>query len=464
MEGPATSVQGRILIASYHFPPDAAVGGLRMAKAARLLPEFGWQTYVLTVRDEHREEGLDTSRLEGLEDVPIVTTDVLPGLLAALVRAKNRLLNRKPGAPSAAAANVTSAAPVETLGARLKRYAVSLFVLLPDEKKNWSIRAAFKAVRLIRRHRIDWVLTSGPPFSGHLVGLVAKLLTRAKWVADFRDPWIEMLPERYPYTRSRFSDWLEGCMERAVMTAADKVIATTERMCLSMAQRYPALDRHKFVCIPNSIDTGSFPADEADKYDELTITYAGTLYFDRTPEPLFKAVQQLIASGKARPGAIKIKLLGNCRQIEGTDTTAIAGRYGLGDVVDILDRVPYPQALRIMQRSHLLLLLAPERHRLVVPAKIFDYLGSGSQILALAEPGATVDLMEETQSGRCFSQYDIDGIRSYLESLLDGGTFRSLRNEPHRFASYDARVIVGRLAAEMSDTPPHMASQIMVRT
>lgn len=461
---PSQANSGRILIASYHFPPDAAVGALRLAKAARLLPEFGWQPYILTVRDEYREQGIDASRLKGLETLSIVRTGVLPRVVDVLASVK-RLLGGKPAAGHLAVAHseAPAASPAgETFRSRLTRAFVSLIVLLPDDKKNWSIRAAVTAVTEIRKHRIDWVLTSGPPFSVHFVGLVAKLFTRAKWIADFRDPWIELLAERFPSTRTHLSDWIEARMEAAVMSGADKIAVTTERMRSAMSSRYPQL-RDKFVCIPNSIDTASFPAQAADRYDTLTITYAGTLYFDRTPEPLFKAVQKLIESGKARRGDIRIKLLGNCRQIEGVDTLSIAGRYGLSHEVEIVDRVPYSEALRIMQRSHLLLMLAPERHRLVIPAKIFDYLGSGSKILALAEPGATADLMEETQCGRCFSERDIDGIRDYLASLLEGGSFKSLRNEPQTFSSYDARAIVGRLAAEISDAPAPVSS-VMVRT
>jgi glycosyltransferase involved in cell wall biosynthesis len=457
---------GRILIASYHFPPDAAVGALRLAKAARLLPEFGWQPYILTVRDEYREQGIDASRLKGLEGVSIVRTGALPRVIDLLASAKRLLGGGAPaaGAVAAATAEASVASPSgETLRQRLTRAFVSLIVRLPDDKKHWSIRAAVDAVTEIRKHRIDWVLTSGPPFSGHFIGLVAKLFTRAKWIADFRDPWLELLAERYPSTRTRLSDRIEGWMEAAVMSGADKIAVTTERMRTAMSSRYPRLPQSKFVCIPNSIDTASFPAQAADRYDTLTITYAGTLYFDRTPEPLFKAVQKLIESGTARRGDIRIKLLGNCRQIEGVDTLSIADRYGVRDEVEIVDRVPYQEALRIMQRSHLLLTLAPERHRLVIPAKIFDYLGSGSKILALAEPGATADLMEETQCGRCFSERDIDGIRDYLASLLKDGSFKSLRNEPQSFSSYDARAIVGRLAAEMSATPAPVSS-VMVRT
>ena len=87
---------GRILIASYHFPPDAAVGALRLAKMARLLPDFGWQPFILTVRDEYREQGIDASRLKGLEGLSIVRTGVLPSVADLLASAKHRIFGHRP--------------------------------------------------------------------------------------------------------------------------------------------------------------------------------------------------------------------------------------------------------------------------------------------------------------------------------------------------------------------------------
>jgi len=92
---------------------------------------------------------------------------------------------------------------------------------------------------------------------------------------------------------------------------------------------------------------------------------------------------------------------------------------------------------------------------LVVPAKIFDYLGSGSKILALAEPGATADLMLETGGGRCFSQGDITGLKEYFHELLKDGRYKDLRNEPESFARYDARSLTGQLVAELSGQAVH---------
>jgi hypothetical protein len=91
----------------------------------------------------------------------------------------------------------------------------------------------------------------------------------------------------------------------------------------------------------------------------------------------------------------------------------------------------------------------------VLPAKIFDYLGSGSTLLALAEPGATSDLLLETGAGRCFSRKDISGLKDYLLGLLIGARYRDLRNEPGRFSRYDARALTGQLVSELSDPAAH---------
>lgn len=404
---------------------------------------------MLTVADELRESHQDFSRLAGLEGIPVVRTGELPRVwekaaaMRDLIRGRDRRAHA-PRAPDAAAPNFR-----ESLSGKIKRYVVSLFVLLPDEHKNWSLRAAAAAVRLIRDRRIACVMTSGPPFSTHVIGLVAKALTGARWIADFRDPWVDMLPDRFPHLRTRVSDSLERMMEAAVATYADSVVTTTERMRTAMAARYARLPEDKFVCITNSIDTDAFAEPPGAKYDQLTITYAGTLYFDRTPEPLFRAVGELVRTGRATARDIRIKLLGDCARANGVDTRALAAKYGLSEVVELTGHLPYSEAVRVMQRSHLLLMLAPERHRLVVPAKMYDYLGSGTAILAIAEPGATADLISQTECGRSFSAADSAGLAEYLASLLRTGGFRQLRNDPSRFACYHATRQTERLVATM---------------
>lgn len=453
-----------ILLAAYHFPPSAAVGGLRITRFARLLPGFGWRRYVLTVDNADRQllQGTDHSRLRGLDDLSITRTSEPSGVFDLYSRMKRAVHQRRrrgqePSAHTAPALDARDAnGTSETIVQRLKRYVTSLLVYMPDEEKNWALRAALPAVRLIRKHQIDWILTSGPPHSTHFIGLIASALTPVRWAADFRDPWVEFIHERSATWRSEFSERLEHWMEASVMQRADRVLTTTERMRESILARYPHLPPAKFVCLPNGIDVGGvLTHDVPEKFGPLTITYAGSLYLDRTPEPLFRALGELVSEGKARLDDVRIKLVGSCRTIGHVSTAAIARRYGVEPAVEIIDRVPHAEAIQIMQRSHLLLVLAPPNHNLCQPAKIFDYLGSGSKLLALAEPGATTDLIQETHGGMCFSHTDINGLKDYVHHLLIDGAYRALRNDPESFRRYEARNLTHQLVTELMVQPSH---------
>jgi glycosyltransferase involved in cell wall biosynthesis len=446
----------RILVATYHFPPESTVGGLRLAKFARLLPEQGWDTHVLTIDDRLRAGTLDETRLRGLERTPRTTTGELPRVLEAFISLLRRGRRRdEPGAnggsPRTPTPPAPTSAPPESLTRRMARYVVSLVWFLPDDVKNWSLRAAPVAVRLIRRHKLDWVLTSGPPFSVHVIGLTGRILTGARWAADFRDPWMDLLHTRPRRTRSLLSDRLERWMEASVVRWADLIVLTTEPMRDAMRARYPEALSSKFVCIPNSIDTDAVNAGERlEKFDVLTITYAGTLYFDRSPETLFRAVSDLVRRGIVSCDGIRIKLIGHCQEVDGIPTRTLANRYGLDGIVEVSDPMPYAEVVRVMKRSHLLLALAPERHRMLVGAKMYDYLGSGSALLVLADPGATADLVAQTGCGRCFGSTDVEGVAEYLASIIADGSFHRLRTDPARFSAYDARRLAGRLADEMN--------------
>jgi glycosyltransferase involved in cell wall biosynthesis len=284
-----------------------------------------------------------------------------------------------------------------------------------------------------------------------LIGFVVRMFTGTKWIADFRDPWVEMLAERSHHTRSALSDALEQRMEAAVMRRADMVLLTSERMRRAVAGRYPGLPDGKFVCLPNGIDLRQTVRREApDRNTPLTITYAGTLYFERTPAPLFQAFGELVQEGKVKLAEFRIKLVGNCGYVDGEPTQEMARRFGIQDAVDLLDWLPRADAVRLMQQSHLLLVLAPPNHRLLLPAKLFDYVGSGTQVLAIADPGATTDFVRETGCGSCFAQGDIQGLKDYLHDLLMSGRYRDLRNDPDAFARYDARRLSGQLASMLS--------------
>src|SRR5690349_21131617 len=86
----------KILIISYHFPPDAAVGGMRPAKFAKYLPQFGWEPIILTVK-QHYHRVTDPSKLADLGAVPhIYRTRMLPQPGRLYMTLKARVRNGSP--------------------------------------------------------------------------------------------------------------------------------------------------------------------------------------------------------------------------------------------------------------------------------------------------------------------------------------------------------------------------------
>ena len=71
----------RVLIITYHFPPDSAMGAVRPAKFAKYLPDFGWEPVVYTVKDRYYER-CDYGKFEPrLKPITIYRANLIPGPL-----------------------------------------------------------------------------------------------------------------------------------------------------------------------------------------------------------------------------------------------------------------------------------------------------------------------------------------------------------------------------------------------
>lgn len=293
-------------------------------------------------------------------------------------------------------------------------------------------------------------MTSSPPHSSHLIGLIVKKLTNVKWVADFRDPWIDLQQQKTPLVRTTLSNRIEQWMGKQVIQNADIIITTTDEHRKTVMARYKTEAEEKFLYIPNGIDTEKYPSkDLAERYDTFTVSYAGTLYLNGTPEPLFKAIHKLISTGRIETSKIELKLFGNCELMEGKPISSMIHTYGLDPIAKVSGPVPLSEALLVMQRSHLLLLLATPIQGINIFAKMYDYLGSGTKIMAITEPGATSKLIKNTNSGACFLPTDIDGIAEYIFTLLRQEDRDRLRNDPTHYAQFDAKRLSGQLAQRL---------------
>lgn len=443
----------KLLIITYHFPPDNAVGGLRWAKFSRYLPKFGWKPYVLTVKDEYREQ-FDLKRADDVVGMQIYKTRELPTVDQVYQQIKKiyRTVKKSPAKSDIAVPGAAQQKQGhEGVFKKIKRHLISLIIMLPDQKKSWLIPAYLKALRLIKSEGITHIVTSSPHHSTHLIGLLLKKTVRVQWVADFRDPWTDVADFKAPSIRSKLGDLIEGWMENSVVRNSDLTLVTTEAVERIFRRKYGDKLKNRFLYIPNAIFTEKFNKyREQDKYETFTITYTGTLYGNRSPEPVFRAVKELTEEGRIDRGKLKIKLLGNCRNVCGVPTTNIVKAFGLEDIVEILDPVPFEKAVEVMCKSHLLLLLAPNQP-LQIPAKVYDYMGSGTDILNIAEmESATADLVKSTGAGYSLTHDDNEGIKDCIIESMRSAASTKMNASSDRLKDFDIMNLTNRLADKLS--------------
>jgi glycosyltransferase involved in cell wall biosynthesis len=396
----------KALIVAYHFPPDAAVGALRPLAFARYLPAYGWEPYVLTVKEKYYPR-LDDSHVDyGMTSSGRVFRTrmvVHPSVgYRRLKAAYSALTARKQGASEGSRHETQEAGGVWHRTRRL----VNSLSSLPDETLGWLPIATARAIQLIKRYKIDRMYTSGPPHTVHLIGLIVKKMTGVPWVADFRDPWASCWGNDRS-APARISAW----MERRVVERADTVVTTTERMTRGFQDAYAsAISPKHFLTILNGYESEDFADVERHRSQKFRIMYLGSLYHTRTPGPLFQALSELLAEKKLELDRLDVQLAGECEHANGRRLSDLIDARGLSQVVKVMAPVSHKQAVAHMVNCDLLLLLAPDQESMI-PAKVFEYLASGSDILTLTQDGATGDLLRSFQRSVVVHPHDIRGMK-----------------------------------------------------
>jgi len=406
----------KIMIIAYHFPPDAAVGALRPQKFAKYLPEFGWQPYILTIKEKYIEKH-DDLRLKDVQGIPITRTSFWRTPLQFLLDL--RKIWRKKISYRSTENKIPKALNVdyeinESLRSRIERYLIS-FNWFPDDKLYWTIPAVIAGYRLLSKEKIKYIYATAPPHTSAIIGLILSKLTGARLIIEFRDPWV-FFRQRIPESlRSRLYDVLEKYCENKVIHRAKLIISTTDRLCTALSSHYSEISNNRFVTITNGYDLDDIKGFEINAANEgkYIISYVGTFYLDRNPEIFLKALRKTITEGKIPAENVEVRFIGLVSEVMNKPLDTILTDLNMQKFVTVQGQVPHSEALRQMSEADLLLLLAPNFDD-QIPAKTFEYIAFRKPILALTEDGATADLIRDVNAGVVVPQDDLEAVYQAL--------------------------------------------------
>lgn len=332
----------QVLLLAYHFPPDPSIGGARPFRFYTHLPDAGWSAHVITAAAQLTPD----SRITSIPD-PFLTKSPF-----RLSWQCERLLRK--------------------------------FWIPGHTGTVWAQQAAQAAYRWNAQpgNKNTVLFTTAPPLGVLFAGLLIKRRTGIPWVADFRDPLVDLdAPRTLAVLR-----WAE----RSTLQNADLVIVNTSAVAEQWQSRYPQW-AHKIRVLWNGYDAedGVFST-PWNPGPCRQMCHVGALYAGRTPDVLVRSVERLLASGRLAEGSVNIKLVGPTDPHPFKDPALLERSRAAGWVDFTGKSVPQHQARLLCQESDVLLLLQPQSNY-QVPGKLFEYIRYQRPILAVVPPQSSVE-------------------------------------------------------------------------
>lgn len=410
--------EGRaVLLIAFHFPPLGESSGLqRTLSLANDLAERGWRPVVLTVtRRTYR----------ATRDDQLVDIDSRVKVYRAFAFDASRDL------------------------AIAGKY--SRLLALPDVWSSWLAVGFLTAIWVVLKYRPAFVWSTYPIATAHLLGLLVARATRRPWIADFRD---SMTEAEYPADRTqrRVYRWIE----KQVAAQAHRCVFTTPGALAMYSRRYPK-NAAAFRVIPNGYDERYFRDLDTERMQKrklgmpATLLHSGVVYpSERDPRHLFEALRRLKLGGV---GGERLKIVLRASGFDRTFRPQIDA-LEIGDMVVLEPAIGYRDALLEMTEVDGLLVLQASNCNHQIPAKLYEYIRSGTPIVALTDlQGDTAQVLVNLQRQHIAPLDDVDAIHDllvrFVQQAESGDCIRGSIEDARQFSRKNHAVALEQFANEL---------------
>ncbi len=400
-----------VLMIAYFYPPLNDVGTLRTTGFAGHLRSFGWEPFILTVKNPDRNAcTLDLSQRANGENVYRSRSILnysrfawrLNGLLSKMTRA---------------------------MGGTLEHELVPNLLLIPDYACGWIPLTVLKGLQLIRDNNIDVIFATCKPNSAGIAGAILSRISGKPLVIDLRDPWRRWAVQEIVGNQSgvltrlgdRWKDRLDTVLETKALAQAGRIIFTTRETLEAYERLYPFL-KERFAVIHNGYGDGFFTERPPEPFGVFTIVYSGSYYYYLDQGEVFFQVLAKLNKDPALKGKIRFLYIGKSRIV-----SKMIQKYGLEGSADCTGYLGRKEAIALMRRASVILLRNIKPH---LSTKLFEGLASGIPFLALTGEGEAGDLVRQySPSSILVGERNPDALEGAIRMLYTRWVKGQLRRE-----------------------------------
>ena len=372
------SSKKKVLIITYYWPPSGGSGVQRWLKFSKYLRDFNIEPVIYTV--DNPSYPINDTSLES--EIPLGLE-----VLKQPIFEPNSLLSIFGNNKKKESAGFLN--PNPTLLGRFFQY-VRANYFIPDARKFWIKPSVKFLSNYLKNNEIDVLITTGPPHSMHIIGLVLRDKFKIKWISDFRDPWTEIdYFQQLPLTKK--ANKKHHQLEQEVLEKSDMVIVVGETMKKKFLKH-----NHNIEVLTNGFD--SYENSLTIELDSnFSITHVGLMNADRNPTILWEVLYEISSENIDFKNNLRIKFIGKI------DDTVIQDIqvFNPKNIV----RIPYldHEEVRKYQASSQVLLLSINHvpsAKGIITGKIFEYLQAKRPILGIGpEDGDAAAILKKTNAG-----------------------------------------------------------------
>ena len=419
----------KVLIITYYWPPAGGPGVQRWLKFVKYLPDFGIQPIVY-IPENPTYPIIDENLLNDVsKDTIILRKKIFEPYQIAAYFSKNKTKKISAGI-------ITKQSKQSFLERFLLTIRGNLFI--PDARFLWVNPSVKFLEKYISDHKIDTIITSGPPHSLHLIGLELKQKLNLKWLADFRDPWTTIGYHK-ELKLSNYAEKKHQFLEKKVLNTADQIIVTSK----STKKDFEKITNKPIEIITNGFD---FEAIESQILDsKFSLAHIGSFLSERNPVILWEVLSELINEISAFKDHLELKLIGTISQ----EVLETIKNFKLNSNLNNMGYISHKEAIKHQRKSQILLLLEinSEATKSIIPGKIFEYMVSERPILAIGPKDSDfAEIIEHTNSGVFIDYSEKEKLKATLQSFYEAFLTGNLKTNTVNTEQYSRKNLTKKLA------------------